>query len=495
MPRISLWKPDQREDYNFIDRSVREHFNLGATGVFVHRYMGVGDSIDDAQQGTSLAPGIDELDIGDVLFLENRNRRYDPNIYELRGSYIPADTDLDLSQFGIFLSDDTVRVVFHLNEMVDRLGRKLMAGDVLELPHLREYFGLDEDRKAINRFYVVEDASYPSEGFGPRWWNHMWRVRAKMLTDSPEFEDILSRVLEEDGTTRAAGPDDDCCDDTIGSVLSQGNNDQAVTDSIITEAEHYVEYDPLWYRSNHFYVFDDEGRTLLVPWRSGDSVPPNGTPVAGVGDTFPETMAVGDYFLRTDFVPAVLYQKQSECRFVKIQTDQARKPWTAANAVADHFVQNTQTVIADDGTEVVSRQALSKLLKPQAQQPVDAVMIAPTAFVAEPVSSNPAVQLTWNTNNVGQQFRVYRATSLEDLLQQSQPLVRLSITANSYLDTDTDPATVYYYRVSAADSVRELFSNTDEALTVLGAVVTTADQYITDQQDQFITENDSERNT
>ena len=34
---------------------------------------------------------------------------------------------------------------FHLQDMVDGLGRKLMSGDVLELPHLKDFYPLDED--------------------------------------------------------------------------------------------------------------------------------------------------------------------------------------------------------------------------------------------------------------------------------------------------------------------------------------------------------------
>lgn len=372
MPKISLWKPEQREDYTYIDRISREHFDLGATGVYVHLYLGPAEDDAVGENTTASLGSSDELTIGDVLFLENRNRRYDTDIYELRGSYVPADTDLDLSQFGIFLSDDTVRVVFHLNDMVDRLGRKLMAGDVLELPHLREYFGLDEDQKAINRFYVVEDASYPSEGFGPRWWNHMWRVRAKMITDSPEFEDILSRVLEEGGTTRASEPgDSDCCDDTIRDVLSQGSRDQQITDAVLAEAEQNVPHDPLWFEASQFYVtIDSEGIAGLVPWRSGTDQPPNGEPLLGSGDSFPESMAIGEYFLRTDFVPAVLYQKQSDCRFVRIQTDERGGPWTAANRVLDRFMAEGETFTADDGTVEPVRQALSKTIKPRPNRTV-----------------------------------------------------------------------------------------------------------------------------
>ena len=36
-------------------------------------------------------------------------------------------------------------MTFHLNEMVEILGRKLLSGDVIELPHLLEEYALDSD--------------------------------------------------------------------------------------------------------------------------------------------------------------------------------------------------------------------------------------------------------------------------------------------------------------------------------------------------------------
>src|SRR6056297_3037371 len=134
MAKISLWKPVQGDDYNFIDRMAREYIDLSGTGVYVHKYIGPTEQSGDDNK-SNIADGVttDELTIGDVLFLENRDRKYAPDIIELRGSYTVTDTDFDLSQFGIFLTDDTIFMTFHLNDNVERMGRKLMSGDVLEL--------------------------------------------------------------------------------------------------------------------------------------------------------------------------------------------------------------------------------------------------------------------------------------------------------------------------------------------------------------------------
>ena len=75
--------------------------------------------------------------IQDLLFLENRDRKYDSDVYDLRGSYSLSDQDFDLTQFGLFQTSDVIYITFHLNDMVEKLGRKIMPGDVFELQHLR----------------------------------------------------------------------------------------------------------------------------------------------------------------------------------------------------------------------------------------------------------------------------------------------------------------------------------------------------------------------
>ena len=70
--------------------------------------------------------------------MENRDRKYDPDVFELRGVYNVSDNDFDLTQFGLFLTNDTLFISFHINDMVERMGRRLMPGDVIELPHLRD---------------------------------------------------------------------------------------------------------------------------------------------------------------------------------------------------------------------------------------------------------------------------------------------------------------------------------------------------------------------
>ena len=199
MPKLSLYRPNKQNDYRFLDRTVSQMLTVGGTDLYIHKYLGPTD------QGASIdytQPQYDKLDptnIQDLLFLENRDRTYDPNIYRLRGHYNVANLDFDLSQFGLFLNNDIIFITVHYNDMIDIIGRKLMVGDVLELPHLLDYNPLKETFPvALKRFYQITDANFASEGFSQTWYPHLWRIKCEPLVDSEEFSQILSEPINQD---------------------------------------------------------------------------------------------------------------------------------------------------------------------------------------------------------------------------------------------------------------------------------------------------------
>jgi len=199
MPRLSLYRPNKTNDYNFFDRTISEMLTTGGTDLYIHKYLGPtneGQSVDYTQpQYDSLNPN----NIQDLLFLENRDRTYDPNIYRLRGHYLVQNLDFDLSQFGLFLNNDIIFIVVHYNDMIDIVGRKLMVGDVLELPHLLDYNPLKETIPvALKRFYQITDSNYASEGFSQTWLPHLWRIKCEPLIDSQEFSQILEEPINQD---------------------------------------------------------------------------------------------------------------------------------------------------------------------------------------------------------------------------------------------------------------------------------------------------------
>lgn len=200
MPRLSNYRPLKTNDYRFFDRTIREMYQVGGVDVFVHKYMGPltndnGDGNPDATMPSY--PTSDPLFIEDLLLLENRDRKYDPDIFIMRMVYQEADIDFDLTQFGLFLNGDTKFLTLHYNDMIQIFGRKLMSGDVLEFPNLRDYNPLDKSiMKALPRYYVVQDAAWAAEGFSQTWLPHLWRLKCTPLVNSQEYYDIMNKPFE-----------------------------------------------------------------------------------------------------------------------------------------------------------------------------------------------------------------------------------------------------------------------------------------------------------
>lgn len=322
MPRLSLYRPEKGNDYKFFDRRISEMFTVGGVDVNIHKYLGTvdvaGTSATEPGNTSPLSTGI--TGIQDLLFLENRDRKYDTSVYTMRSQFRINDNDFDLTQFGLFLTGDTMFATFHLNDMIDNLGRKLMVGDVIEIPVFKEFYPLDDSIPvALKRFFVVQDASRAAEGFAPTWYPHLWRVKLQPLVDSQEYKDIINQIAG-DNTTN-----------TLGDVLSTYNKYIGINDAIVARAEQDVPASG--YDTSSFYTEPvnpdgtpgpiDSNGTVTTPtakitgYLTQDALPPNGETVAA-GITFPAGAVNGDFFLRLDYVPNRLFRFDGR-RWVKIE--------------------------------------------------------------------------------------------------------------------------------------------------------------------------------
>ena len=270
MPRLSLYRPEKGNDYKFIDKTIFEMFCVGGTDVLIHKYLGPGTG---GGNGTPSQPSYtnnNPFNIQDLLFLENRDRKYDKDVYVLRGVYNVADTDFNLSQFGLFLQNDTIFVSFHINDTVDKIGRKLMSGDVIELPHLKDEYALNDLSFALKRFYVIEEVTRASEGFSVTWYPHLYRAKCKPLVDSQEFKDILDGVADEDS------------DQSLRDIMSTYEKEMQITQAVLDQAE----YDVLrsGYDTSKFYHLqtDSDGRAELVLVSSDTILSSSETPATDV---------------------------------------------------------------------------------------------------------------------------------------------------------------------------------------------------------------------
>ena len=418
MPRLSLYRPEKGNDYKFIDKTAWEMFQVGGTDVFIHKYIGPGDSVQGDSPSTPTYGSDSVNNIQDLLFLENRDRKYDSDVYLLRGVYNLQDTDFNLSQFGLFLQNDTVFITFHINDTVEKLGRKLISGDVIELPHLKDEYALNDFSFALKRFYVIEEVTRAAEGFSVTWYPHLYRAKCKPLVDSQEFKDILDGVAGEGS------------DQTLRDIMSTYEKEMQITQAVLDQAE--VDAPKSGYDTTRHYMLqkDSDGRPELVTVDStailastetaatgddgvadtnadgtavylnptastihqspeyngpmigdGDGIPPNGAPFTA-SIAFPVNPTVGQYHLRTDYQPKRLFRFNGT-RWIKVE-DVTRMTMSnlGPNDVTSgerfegkdvrltqktSFINNENTAVIN-GKTVKERQSLSQALRPKADE-------------------------------------------------------------------------------------------------------------------------------
>ena len=396
MPRLSIFKPEKGNDYKFFDRNIREMFTVGGTDLHFHKYVGPYDQGETNKDGAASptqpqysGDTLNERTIQDLLFLENRDRKYDDDVYVVRGIYNVQDADFNLSQFGMFLQNDTLFLTVHLNDIVERLGRKPMSGDVIEFPHMKEDYSLDESIPiALKRYYVVEDVNRAAEGFSQTWWPHLLRLKMKTMVDSQEFKDII-------GDATATG--------SVASYMSTYNKEKSINEQVVAQAEQDSPKAGFNYKQYYVAPIDERGNirtenvntssqrasssnrvnaTIDTPagshygfYLDGDvklnadgtvDGAPNGHP-AGFGINFPTSnVDKGDYFLRTDYLPNRLFRYDG-ARWIKIE-DSVRITTTNNDSRGNFktsFVNNaTQSTV--NGLTVTQRQTLTDALKPKA---------------------------------------------------------------------------------------------------------------------------------
>jgi len=428
-----MYRPTRSRDYQFLDRTIREQYTVGGLDIYIHRYMGPqAGGEDSAFSGNADATqptyaDVDVLNIQDLLLLENRDRIYDPDVYVMRGVYNTQDVDFDLTQFGLFLNNDTIFMTFHYNTMIDTFGRKLMNGDVIEIPNLTDYHPLDKEiSRALPRYYVIQDSDFASEGFSQTWLPHLWRVKCTPMKDQQEFNQITNKPFVAEniwdpgnfyptgsivnyGNTyyqalKNTPADTDITNSeywseytpsTISDIQGTRNKDTDINDAILIQAD--VEVPLSGYDVTKFYIVPTllngqpanpvsltnesedtvdgtQGGMNVTPrtdgytmgYLTGDGLAPNGLPVTP-GVSFPPNPVAGDYALRLDYFPNRLFRYDGQL-WVKIE-DNVRTNLNNGptnNTLRSTFVNNTYTVSTTDQDSIPSRQSLSEILRPRA---------------------------------------------------------------------------------------------------------------------------------
>lgn len=354
MTGFTLWNANKSQDFRFFDSIIGEQINIGGTEFAIHKYKGTyNQGSDDKTQPDH--DFMNELNIQDMLLLENRDRCYDENVYTVKGIMNVEQNDFDLTQWGLMGSADTIFVEFHISTMLQIVGRRIMSGDVIEVPFLRDDFMIPDDQiqdlgKSVPKIYKVEDASRAKDGYDPTWRPHLWRVKMSPVTDSQEFRDVLG-----DGDQ----------DTDLKNLISTHNITMQISNAIQAEAEAQVPNRN--FEHAHLYVdgVNENGIPYLL---MADGIPPNGAELIGRGDQFPPNVVDGTWYLRTDYEPHVLFKKEGT-QWTRMEVDYRHK-YMVANRVLERFINNNNKVQTNDGLKD-SKQAISKVLAPRIKPEID----------------------------------------------------------------------------------------------------------------------------
>ena len=356
-----LYQKQRSANYNYIDRVVKSYLEQGG-GLF-HIYPMVSVIGTD---GVEHKIGEKGFTIGDPVFNETPKRKYSRETFDLWGVTQMKVPQFSFSFSGLSLLDgDEKEISFHYNSMVAQLGRKIMIGDVIEWTWLRDLDVLGVET-GQNRFYQVTSSERDEDGWAANYKYHLWKVKVKPITNSPEFQDLFNYGDENDFYEDVNSPNG-------GGGLDPNNttneNELKIMDEILEEAE---ELGPSFRLHDEHHVYLDENDQVYVEDRfipeGIDGIPNqlNATDVQ-FGDYFPENPKDGDYFLRIDYNPPRLFKRfvsesSGEGRWQLMSYDN-REKWTGCPAILRAHINNDMTLTNAQGETLKQQQNIKDLVK------------------------------------------------------------------------------------------------------------------------------------
>ena len=181
---MSAFKQPKIGVYGDKDRLLQKTLSYERTSltwhpITIYKYLG------DA----TLGEGSSITDIQDNIFMENTDRRYDPNGIVIN-CHVEQQEDqpYDLSAFGIISPlGDTQIFRVHINSFeADGLSRYIIVGDVIEVPFF-------SDKNGNHMFFEVTDTDEK-----PTFENFYVTVTTTRVKDSQEMEEIEGIVSNSD---------------------------------------------------------------------------------------------------------------------------------------------------------------------------------------------------------------------------------------------------------------------------------------------------------
>lgn len=356
-----LYQKERSKNYNFIDRVVKSYLEQGG-GLF-HIYPMVSVIGSD---GIEHKIGESGFLVGDPVFNENPSRKYSRETFDLWGVTQMKTPQFSFSFSGLSLLDgDEKEISFHYNSMVAQLGRKIMVGDVIEWTWVRDLDVLGKET-GQNKFYQVTSSERDENGWAANYKYHLWKVKVKPITNSPEFQDLFNTGKENDFYEDVNSPNGGGGLDPNNTTT---NNELEIMDKILEEAE---EMGPSFRLHDEHHVYLDENNQLYVENRfipQGIDGIPNQLNAQDIqfGEHFPDEAEDGEYFLRIDYNPPRLFKRiineeTKEGRWQVTEYDN-REKWTGCPAILRAHINNDKTITNAAGEVLPQRQNIKDLVK------------------------------------------------------------------------------------------------------------------------------------
>jgi hypothetical protein len=221
------------------------------------------------------------------------------------------------------------------------------------------------------------------------------RAKCQPLVDSQEFAEILNQESGAgDGSTlRDLLSTYQKSIDINNQIIAQANLDAPISGYdtnhmfvIPTDENGLVDYaaasdgtdDASMDTMDASFVLNTPNQNVYIGVSNGNNIPSNGH-AFGSGITFPSAPSTGQYFLRTDYLPNALYRFDGKRWVIYEQgvrmtmnqfgaQDVSAAPWQDSQirqTQKTSFINNSTTATVN-GQLIQERQALSKVLKPKA---------------------------------------------------------------------------------------------------------------------------------
>lgn len=303
----------------FLNQLVKRQIDTGGVLMNCYRYLGpvaqdrdaLGNHIDT--KGSAKA-GLDVgsfMPVQDTVLMENRDRAFDfDEIPRIRGVYQVSQHELEYARFGAMLSNDMLTVEFHAGEVERQLGRRLIMGDVIEMPHLRD---VGVDGRPMNKWYEVSSIVWSPSGIDPMYIRHVLGVVLRPLKHQQEFMMLFEKHKNEYGQTLAE------TNSNLNMLLSITAENKNLADKTV----------PMTGSDTRLFWIDPEWPDKDPDLFTDDINPPNGAIPVGQGNTFPTNVPDQSWFVRDDFEPPRLYQlKENTWVFKKAGR---KRPWVQYN--------------------------------------------------------------------------------------------------------------------------------------------------------------------